>query len=568
MGAEILVNVRPNQTRVAFVEDEVVTDLKIEHKVSPTLVGSIYRGKVVRVLPGMQAAFVDIGLDRAAFLYVGDVRSDLGSQEPNPYIMGVVGEVDLGEENETKNLDNSSPNVVIEEVKVAIQDLVHEGQHLLVQVAKDPLGTKGARITTHISLPGRHIVYMPTVSHLGISRKIEDEMERERLRKAVEELNPSGGMIVRTAGEGASVESLKADLLYLEKIWREILKNYEKKKSPCLVYSELEVELRALRDLLDEGVSRVLIDDSLAHRRTVNFVNQFMPKFKNIIEFYEGKEPLFDLYDIDLEISHSLDRKVWLKSGGYIVFDEAEALVVIDVNTGRFVGKKDLEDTILKTNLEAVKEIAHQLRIRNCGGIIIIDFIDMEKESHREKVLHQLGVELQKDKARTSVVSMTSLGLVEMTRKRIRPSLVSTLCEPCPYCEGKSYIKRKRTMSSEIFRALEREEFHGDPTKFPVVHCHGDVADYIYAEEVEMLDFIEKKMGRSVVFKVEPGFHLEQFEIFCLQRPATKLEAEFGELAKLDPIGETSSKSHENQRENQREDKDDKDDKKGNNDVK
>ena len=514
MSGEILISVRPNLTRVAMVEDEIVTDLKIERKLSPTLVGSIFRGKVVRVLPGMQAAFVDIGLDRAAFLYVGDVRDNISENEPQLFVD------DEGPDDDEESPLPEDVRGTIEPPKVQIQDLLHEGQQLLVQVAKDPLGTKGARITTHISLPGRHIVFMPTLRHLGISRRIEGEAERERLRKLVEELNPTSGVIVRTAGEGATAESLKADLEYLERLWKDILKNYEKRKTPGMTYSELDVELRALRDLLGEGVTRVIVDDPLVQKKVTTFVTQFMPRYKNIIELYEGQQPLFDLYDIDLEISHSLDRKVWLKSGGYIVIDEAEALVVIDVNTGRFVGKKDLEDTILKTNLESVKEIAHQLRIRNCGGIIIIDFIDMEREVHREKVMHQLEVELQKDRARTSVVSMSTLGLVEMTRKRIRPSLVSTLCEPCPYCDGKGYIKRKSTIASEIFRALEREDRKIDPRVSTAVHCHSDLADYIYAEESEMLEYIEKKMNRAVVFKVQPGFHLEQFEIYTMTKPA------------------------------------------------
>jgi ribonuclease G len=514
MPGEILISVRPNQTRVAFVEDEVVTDLKIERKLSPTLVGSIFRGKVVRVLPGMQAAFVDIGLDRAAFLYVGDVRDDVSDLEPKLFV-----DEDAAENDEDPGLAEEGRSAS-ETPRALIQDLLHEGQQLLVQVAKDPLGTKGARITTHVSLPGRHIVFMPTLRQIGISRRIEDEQERERLRKHVEELKPSGGVIVRTAGEGASPESLKADLEYLERLWKDILKNYEKRKSPGQAYSELDVELRALRDMLGEGVTRVIVDEPAVFRKVVSFVTQFMPKYKNIIEVYEGPQPLFDLYDIDLEISHSLERKVWLKSGGYIVIDEAEALVVIDVNTGRFVGKKDLEDTILKTNLEAVKEIAHQLRIRNCGGIIIIDFIDMEREAHREKVMHQMEMELHKDRARTLVISMSKLGLVEMTRKRIRPSLVSTLCEPCPYCDGKGYIKRKSTIASEVFRALEREQDRKPDHRFStVVHCHSDVADYIYAEESEMLEYIEKKIKRSVAFKVEPGFHTEQFEIYSIAKP-------------------------------------------------
>jgi ribonuclease G len=497
MSAEILINVRPNLTRVAYVEDGILNDLKIERGGSPTLVGSIYKGRVVRVLPGMQAAFVDIGLDRAAFLYVADVRSDLDGEAP--FYM---------EDEETPTEDEERTA----SAHAAIQDLLHEGQVLMVQVAKDPLGTKGARITTHISLAGRHVVFMPTLQHLGISRRIESEAERERLKKLVESLKPKGGVIIRTACEGASGENLSNDLDYLNRLWNEVEKNYDKRKSPGLVHPEIDVELRALRDLLNEKVTRVLVDDQKVHKKVLQFINQFMPKHGKTVSIHTGPQPLFDLYDLDLEISRSLDRKVWLKSGGYIVIDEAEALVVIDINTGRFVGKKDLEDTILKTNLEAVKEIAHQLRIRNCGGIIIIDFIDMENPVHRERVMNQLKLELANDLAKTTVVAMSELGLVEMTRKRIRPSLVSSLCEPCSYCEGKGYIKRKSTIAQEIFLALERE-FIRNKTAGAVVHCHSAVADWIYEEEQEALEAVETKIQHPVVFKVEPGYHIEQFEL-------------------------------------------------------
>ncbi|HMN67529.1 MAG TPA: Rne/Rng family ribonuclease [Bdellovibrionales bacterium] len=503
MSAEILINVRPNVTRVAYVEDGVLNDLKIERRGSPTLVGSVFKGRVVRVLPGMQAAFVDIGLDRAAFLYVADVRSDLDA-EPALYMDGD----DDAPEGDLADKDK--------EVATPIQDLLHEGQIIMVQVAKDPLGTKGARITTHISLPGRHVVYMPTVEHLGISRRIEDAEERDRLKKIVESLKPKGGVIIRTACEGASSENLSNDLDYLYRLWSEVEKAYDKRKTPGLIHAEIDVELRALRDLLNERISRVIVDDPKVQRKVLTFINQFMPKHGKSVSLHNGPQPLFDMYDLDIEISRSLDRKIWLKSGGYIVVDEAEALVVIDVNTGRYVGKKDLEDTILKTNLEAVKEIAHQLRIRNCGGIIIIDLIDMENPIHRERVLNQLKMELANDLAKTTVVSMSELGLVEMTRKRTRPSLVSSLCEPCTYCEGAGYIKRKSTVAQEIFLALEREVLRSKEATSAVVHCHSGVADWIYEEEQEALEAVETKIGRPVVLKVEPGYHIEQFEIYSL----------------------------------------------------
>lgn len=507
MPSEILINVRPGETRVAYLENGTLIDLNIERKTSPTLVGSIHRGKVIRVLPGMQAAFVDIGLDRAAFLYVGDVRGDLDnetgilfdSEPPND---------DAGSSKEVGS-DSKSP-----ENRPRIQELLTEGQSILVQVAKDPLGSKGARITTHISLPGRHVVFMPTLNHLGVSRRIEDPDERERLRKIVSSIETKGGLIVRTAGEGATEASIRFDVEYLHRVWQDVQRNYEKRSKPGLVHAELDVELRALRDLLNEDVERVITDDEESHKRVGAFISQFMPKFKNKVSLYRESRPLFDQYEIDIELSRSIERKIWLRSGGYIVIDEAEALVVIDVNTGKYVGKKDFEDTILKTNLEAVREIAHQLRIRNCGGIIIIDFIDMEKEAHREKVLQSLRDELVRDRARTAVVSMSNLGLVEMTRKRIRPSLVKTLCEPCTYCDGRGYIKQKATIAHEIFRDLERENQSQADRNMPiVVHCHPDVGDYIYEEETERLEDTEHRVGRNIVLKLEPEFHREQYEI-------------------------------------------------------
>lgn len=500
MAAEILINVRPHETRVAYVEGGILSDLKIERKTSPTLVGTIHRGKVIRVLPGMQAAFVDIGLDRAGFLYVGDIREDFDEDD--------------GESPASLIDDDDYPQ---EAPKTPIQDLLKEGQHILVQVAKDPIGTKGARLTTHLSMPGRYVVFLPTVKHLGISRRIASEQERDRLKSLVAKINPSGGVIVRTAGEGAPEDSLRADIEYLDRLSKEIIKNYEKKKGVGLIHQEIDVELRALRDLMNESVSAVWVDNDEVHKKVTKFVGQLMPKYKQNIILYEDRKPLFDMYDIDLEISRSMDRKIWLKSGGYIVIDEAEALVVVDVNTGRFVGKKDLEDTILKTNLEAVKEIAHQLRIRNCGGIIIIDFIDMEKESHREKVLAQLEEDVSKDRARTNVISMSTLGLVEMTRKRIRPSLIKELCEPCSYCEGKGFVKRRSTVANEIFRELEREYFQLDNKKAGIIiHCHQTVVDWIYEVEGETLTYVEKNIGRSVTFKIEGGYHVEQYEIFLV----------------------------------------------------
>jgi ribonuclease G len=498
MSAEILINVRPSQTRVAYVEDGVLAELKIDRKVFPTLVGSVYKGRVLRVLPGMQAAFVDIGLDRAAFLYVGDIKPEGpagGSEDLTEQEVGI--EVGLTEPPLERN----------------IVDLVRAGEDILVQVAKDPLGTKGARITTQVALPGRHVVYMPEVQHVGISRRISSEAERARLRRLVEKIRPAGGVILRTAATEASEDSLRTDIEYLQRVWGDVQKTYEKRKNPGLIYSDLDIELRALRDLLNERVDRVLVDNVKSHKKIQGFLANFMPGFKDKVQLFDKPQPLFDLHDIELEIARALDRKIWLKSGGYVVFDEAEALVAVDVNTGSFVGKKDFEETILKANLEAAKEIAHQLRIRNCGGIIVIDFIDMQKPAHREQVLVALREHLAGDQARTDVISMTGLGLVEMTRKRNRPSLNSILCEPCQYCTGRGYLKSKMTVAQEIFRSLEREPRVAGRSATTVVHCHAEVADWIYEEDNASLELAEERLGHPIALKVEPQFHTEEFEI-------------------------------------------------------
>lgn len=496
MPSELVINSTPVETRVALVENGTILDLLIERCRDKGLVGNIFKGKIIRVLPGMQACFVDIDLDRAAFLYVGDIR---------PHEFSGDFDEDLSEtddEGPRRHLENHPP----------IQELVKEGQELLVQVAKDAIGTKGARITTHISLPGRNLVYMPTVNHIGISRRIGSEEERKRLKETVESLRPpEGGFIVRTAGEGINQKSIKTDMEYLTRLWKEIQRSYERRQGSGIVHEELDVELRGVRDLFTDDVKKVIIDDPKTHKKVVKFANQFMPRLKQNIELYRGGAPIFDSFGIELEISRALGRKVWLKSGGYIIIDEAEALVAIDVNTGRFVGKHNLEDTIIKTNLEAVKEIAYQLRVRNCGGIIILDFIDMEKEANRDKVLTALKEELAKDRAKTNVLNMSSLGLVEMTRKRTRESLTRAMCEPCNYCDGKGFIKSKTTICYEIFRELQREQ--NKETKTTIVHVHPEIADWLYDEERDMLETLEESLGKSIILKTEPSFHIEQFDV-------------------------------------------------------
>ena len=500
MKSKLLVSVRPIATRVAYVENGELRDFRVEKKGEhKSLVGSVFKGRVSRVLPGMQAAFVEIGLDRAGFLYVGDVRVDIDSGTP----------VIVTEENEeSKQYEKTE----LEE-KTPIQDLLTEGQHILVQIAKDPLGTKGARISTHVSLPGRYVVYMPTVNHVGISRRIEDEQERDRLKDLIDQYRPErGGFIVRTAAEGAPAVAIKADIEYLTRLYTKIYDDYKNRKNVGLVHSELDMDLRAVRDLASEKIDEVVVDEEEVHTKIQDFAKQFIPHLENKIKLYEEDEGLFDKYEIDLEISRRLGRKVWLKSGGYIIFDEAEALVAIDVNTGSYTGKKDLEDTILKTNLEAVKEIAQQLRIRNCGGIIVIDLIDMEKEINREMVMAALQEELSFDKARTNITQISELGLIEMTRKRIRPSLVKTLCQPCSYCDGKGYIKTPSTVAAEIFRELEREGIDAKKLSTTIL-VNEAVADWVYEEGSDMLEYMEQKIKRNLIFEVEKRFHVEEYRV-------------------------------------------------------
>ncbi len=505
-GNQILINVNAFETRVAHLEKGSLVDFKIERKLSPTLVGTIHKGKVIRVLPGMQAAFVDLGLERAAFLYVGDVRDENDS---------INKRVEAAEHSEDEQLPEISEEV---ENKPKIQELLRQGQSILVQVAKDPVGTKGARVTTHISLAGRKIVYLPTLLHVGISRKIENEEERERLKKKIESTKIEGGIIVRTAGEGMDEEELQKDIGYLTKIWKEIKKSAAEEQGIGLIYSEVDFELRVLRDLLSDQIEEVWIDNEDSFEKAKEFIAQYMPQFSEILRHYTASEPLFDKQGVSLDVAKAIDRKVWLRSGGYLVIDETEALVVIDVNTGKYVGKKDLEETIFKTNMEAVKEIAHQIRVRDCGGIIVVDFIDMTIEEHRQKILDAISQEVKSDSVRVSVISMTGLGLVEITRKRLRPSLLRSLTEPCFYCEGLGRLKRRETLISDIFRDLDRQIQKNRKVGIWIVRCHTDLVTWVYSEESELISQIEGDLGVSIIFKADPKLHWEEF-VFDVAAP-------------------------------------------------
>ncbi len=524
MGNELVINVTPHATRAALIENGVVTELFIERNRRKGFVGNIYKGRVLRVLPGMQAAFVDIGLERAAFLYVSDVfRDDLrdysffleDAEEEEMVSDGFPGssEEEAEEENHEENLyDFAFPRkAAVQEVH--IEDVLKEGEEILVQVTKDPLGTKGPRVTMHASLPGRHLVFMPTVNHIGVSRRIEEEKERDRLKKIIERIKPpDSGFIVRTVSKGKWEKDLKADMDYLIKLWDDIQKRQQEATATTLLHQDLNLTLRLIRDIFTPDITRLVIDSGEECAKILSFVETFMPKLRNQVFHYDRDEPIFDAYRVEVQISEALRRKVWLKSGGYIVIDETEALTAIDVNTGKFVGQRNLEDTILKTNLEAVKEIVYQIRLRNIGGIIIIDFIDMEKKENRDDVFHALGEALKADRAQTNILKISELGLVEMTRKRTRESILRTLCEPCSYCEGKGYVKSRQTICYEIFRQIRRE-CHGLQGQKIVLNLHPDIASLLYSQEHEGLEGLEKECGKRILIKTRYDFHIEQFEI-------------------------------------------------------
>ena len=504
MASELIINADFYETRVALVENGQVAELYIERASDEGIAGNIYKGRVVRVLPGMQAAFVDIGLEKAAFLYVSDVHHPLMEMDQ---IFQDTGS-GLEENQATAPFDEAgqsqSPLEDKEWVQVPIEDRLREGQEILVQVAKEPLGNKGARITTHVTLPGRNLVLMPLMDHVGVSRRIEDEKERKRLRDLVLEIKPAHcGFIVRTAAEGEDSEKIQAEMEFLLKLWQNIQRRAETAAVPSLVYRDLDITLRAVRDLFTKEVDRLIIDNSQEYRKVLQFTETFLPSLKNGVELYEGSEPIFDAYGIEMEVQRALSKKVWLKSGGYIVIETTEALTAIDVNTGRYVGKR---------NLEAVKEIACQLRLRNIGGIIIIDFIDMEKEANREKVFNALKEAVRKDKSKTNILRMSELGLIEMTRKRTRESIGRTLCEPCFYCEGHGQLKSTQTLCYEILREIQREqrELFG---RNVLIQVHPHVAARLLDEERASLERLEESLHACFHVQGERSFHLEQYQI-------------------------------------------------------
>jgi ribonuclease G len=483
---QLLINVAPWETRVALLEDTTLVELQIERHGEHGIAGNIYKGKVVRVLPGMQAAFVEVGLEKAAFLHASDLP---GAGELPP---------------EVAAQDGDAPEIVEPAARPPrelrpIEERLQKGEDVLVQVAKEPMGSKGARVTAHISLPGRYLVYMPGNQHIGISRRIEDPAERDRLREIVEAERPAeGGLIVRTACEGTTKREIHDDVRFLTRLWGRLQKQATTATSPALVHADLDLVLRTVRDLFNSEVDRLVIDDPDAHARVLEFVTGLMPRLAPRVHLYEGVTPLFDQHGVETKIARALERRVWLKSGGYLIFDQTESLTTVDVNTGRYVGKKNQEETVLRTNLEAAKQVVQQLRLRNIGGIIVIDFIDMEKAANRKKVFDALQDAVRKDKARSNVLRISELGLVQMTRKRTRESLEQLFTSPCPHCTGAGRIRSVETLAFDALRRVQRETV-GSTGDTPItLRVSPEVAAYLIAPGARHVEALSQRLARPV----------------------------------------------------------------------
>lgn len=488
MSEEILINVSPRETRVAMVENGVLTEVSIERRARTVLVGNIFMGRVVRVLPGMEAAFVDIGLERAAFLHVSDVAGS-----------SVVDEA--GEKHQKP-----------------IREVLREEQKIAVQVIKNPLGTKGARLTTHLTAPSRYLVYLPDESTAGVSTKIEDEQERERLREVIREVQEQygdGGYIVRTAAEGVDGDIIRNDVAFLHKLWARIASEMPNAQPGELIYSELPLMQRTLRDLVGVSVERIRIDSRESYVKACEFASEYLPEMLPRIEHYPGERPIFDIYGVEDEIQKALERKVQLKSGGHLVFDQTESMTTIDVNTGAFVGHRNLEETIFKTNLEAAQAIGRQLRLRNLGGIIIIDFIDMGVDEHKRQVMRALDKALDRDHARTQVCEVSSLGLVEMTRKRTRESLEQVLCSECPTCNGRGLLRTAETVCYEISREIIRQVRQFDVNSLTVVAAP-EVVDMCLEEQSDYFAELEEFIAVPIRLQAETMYNRDQYDVVIL----------------------------------------------------
>ncbi|WP_150138363.1 ribonuclease G [Candidatus Enterovibrio escicola] len=489
MGAELLINVTPTETRVAMIEGSSLQEIHIEREAKLGIVGNIYKGKVSRVLPGMQAAFVDIGFDKSAFLHASDI----------------VPRTECVSENEKQQFQVRN-----------ISELVRQGQDIVVQVVKDHLGTKGARLTTDITLSSRYLVLMPRISHVGVSQRIENDAERARLKYIVSEYcDDLGGFIIRTAAEGASASEMAHDAAFLKCLWNKVLERCSKCLSTSMLYSELGLAQRILRDFLYSEIEIIRVDSRSTLNVLREFSEEFAPELNHKLELYIGDKPLFDMYDAENEIQRSLDRKVEMKSGGYLIIDQTEAMITIDINTGAFVGRRNLEETIFNTNIEATGAIARQLRLRNLGGIIVIDFIDMNIDEHRQRVLQALKQALLKDRVKTSINGFTQLGLVEMTRKRTRESIEHVLCKQCPTCVGRGTVKTVETVCYEVLREITRVNHTNDADKF-VIYASSEVGEALKGEKSHVVAELEVFIGKQVKVYVKQQYTHEQFAVVMM----------------------------------------------------
>jgi ribonuclease G len=485
MSAELLINVTPSETRVALIENGSLQEVHIERQGKRGIVGNVYLGKIIRVLPGMQAAFVDINLDKAAFLHASDINTKLILKE------------------ETDQVPD-------------IRSLVHEGQHIMVQVVKDPLGSKGARLTTDITVASRYLVLMPNSQHAGVSLRIESAKERDRLKDIVSPYcDENQGFIVRTAGEGAGALELQHDAEFLRRVWHKVLTRKQRKQTDLPLYQDLSLSFRVLRDFVGINLERIRVDSNLTYKDLVVFTQEFVPELTPLLEYYPGELPIFDLFSVEREIQRALHRKIELKSGGYLIIDQTEAMTTIDINTGAFVGHRNLEDTIFSTNIEATQVIARQLRLRNLGGIIIVDFIDMHNEDHKRRVLHSLNTAMSKDKVKYSLHGFSALGLVEMTRQRTRESLEHVLCGECPLCTGRGHLKTVETVFFEILREIVRVNRAHDADKF-TVYASNAVSEFIVNDEYHNLAEVEVFIGKLIKVQAESMYNQEQFDVVMM----------------------------------------------------
>jgi ribonuclease G len=492
---EIIINVNPVETRIALVEDGRLAELLVERYENPSIVGNIYKGRVDAVVPGMQAAFIDYGEEKNGFLYVSDIA---GAEGTGDFVF---------EEGVARSKSKSK------RARQPIENLVKKDQYIMVQIAKDRLGTKGARLTNFITIPGRYMVLMPTTTTLGVSRKIEDYKERDRLKKILQQVRPErSGLITRTAGEGRSKKEFEGDARYLGRTWKNVKSKYEKSKRPGLIREDLNPILRVVRDRFTSEFEKLTIDDEAEYDRILKFLENLAPDLKKNVKLYKARRPIFDKMGVESEIEKALHRKVFLKSGGHICIDQTEALIAIDVNTGRFTGKKQLEDTVLQTNLESAEEIARQVRLRDMGGIIVVDFIDMMYERNRRKLLQKLTEALKTDPAKTTISQINELGMIEMTRKRVKHNLVKALSQPCPYCGGSGLVRSVTTMTFDTLRQLQAL-FCRSKESSVILQVHPDVARRLRNENADFLEAIAAEFEREVSIESVSDFHIQDIKV-------------------------------------------------------